>query len=228
MRRILATVVGTLMTLIVAASHVAAAGPDEAGAAGAIVRRPLLAGETRAPGVPLAALEHVRPNDAAVRRLLARGVVASPTFRGLVARLQRSDVVVYIDRQPLALPKHIGAGITFLADGGDYRYVRVSLNTHTADEVLVALLGHELQHALELAAAPEVRSSRALTAFYERTGAARLSDHTFDTREAQATGARVRDELAGATAETIVARGADPFDPGPVLGARAQLMTPTR
>lgn len=226
MRRTLATlVVCSLMTLVVATPR-AVAGPNEDAASVVTVARAAVVSEIGAPGSPAPALDHLRPTDAAVTRLLTRGVAASATFRDLAVRLQRSDVILYIDRQPAMLPKHVGAGITFLADGGEYRYLRVSLNTGSGDATLVALLGHELQHALELSAAPEVRSSRALTAFYARTGLVDESEHTFDTREAQVIGVRVRDELAGGAVATLVARVEDPIDPVPAPGAPAQPATP--
>ncbi len=177
---------------------------------------------------PARPVEHVRAAGERVKRILRNGLAWSPSLRHAYERLQSTDVIVYVDAQPLALGRGLGGCITFLGAGGGTRYVRVSLNTYYADEALIALLGHELQHAIELVGAPEVRSSRALSAFYERIGIRSASDRLVDTREAQEMGSRVRTEVADRATLTI-ARAADtPDEPIATLSAWTGLVVPRR
>ena len=80
------------------------------------------------------------------------GLRDSPTFRELVNRINVSDVVVYVtaDAETL-LPPGLDGRLTFLSATGGFRYVVVRVNTNLSAPRLVSLLGHELQHAREIA-----------------------------------------------------------------------------
>lgn len=72
---------------------------------------------------------------------------------------------------------------------------------HGRTDQLVAL-GHELQHAVEIAGAPSVWDARSMAAFYTAIGtligdAAGLA--TYETVAAAETGSRVRSDLANFT-----------------------------
>ena len=71
--------------------------------------------------------------------------------------------------------------------------------------MLVALLGHELQHAVEVADDGTVNSEEALRGLYERIGI-RTSRDTYDSRAAQMTGRTGRAELHGESPDTRLAR----------------------
>ena len=60
----------------------------------------------------------------------------------------------------------------------------------------IALIGHELQHALEIADATEVRDTTSLVRLYERIGHMSIGEHAYDTEAARDTGRVVRRELA--------------------------------
>ena len=112
---------------------------------------------------------HVRPLEKDADRLVARGLEKSPTFKRLVSRLEQSDVIVYV-RLGWDLPLHIGGRLHFLAVHGESRYLVVDLNRALARSALVALLGHELQHAVEVAEARDVTSPADLRVLYRRVG----------------------------------------------------------
>ena len=112
---------------------------------------------------------HVRSLEKDADRLMAKGLAKSPTFRRLVLRLEQSDVIVYV-RLAWDLPLHIGGRLHFLAVHGESRYLVVDLNRALARSALVALLGHELQHAVEVAEAPDVTSPADLRVLYRRVG----------------------------------------------------------
>jgi hypothetical protein len=101
---------------------------------------------------PPGRLRHVRPLDPSVGDLLAYGDAASSTIRALIAALDRSDVIVHIER--VSRPGDGLAGSTrFVTRAGGYRYIRITLFGHWSTRQTLALLGHELQHALEIATA---------------------------------------------------------------------------
>jgi len=112
---------------------------------------------------------HVRPLEKDADRVLAKGLAKSPTFRRLVSRLEQSDVIVYV-RLGWDLPQHIGGRLHFLAVHGESRYLVVDLNRAVAQTALVALLGHELQHAVEVAEDLDVTSPADLRVLYRRVG----------------------------------------------------------
>ena len=75
-----------------------------------------------------------------------------------------------------------------------FRYVRIQFTRHGAPSETIALIGHELRHAVEVAEATTVVDEPGLAALYRRIGV----DHghnLFDTLDAQETGRRVRTEL---------------------------------
>jgi hypothetical protein len=81
---------------------------------------------------------------------------------------------------------------------GTQRYLRVQVRGDLPTADLIALIGHELRHALEIADDPTVQDEPSMLTLYQRIGHATTGEtHTFDTREAQTAGRRVRLELAG-------------------------------
>jgi hypothetical protein len=141
---------------------------------------------------------HVRLSDGYSRALLERGCGRSATFRELVGQIEASDLIVYVRSSSAERPGPIGRTV-FLTAAAGRRYVVISLSRCLSTGQLVALLGHELQHALEIGAAPEVVDEATLRRLYERigTGGRRL-DGTwqFDTNAAVVTGRRVLKEIS--------------------------------
>lgn len=135
----------------------------------------------------------IRTTDHSVRKLLERGYKQSAAFRDLVTRLQRSDVYVYIEEVP-RLPGALEGRLMILPKAHGHRYVRIQLTLRGAMEDAIALLGHELQHAVEIADAVEVSDERGMEALYARIGV-RGGVHIYDTFAAQEMGRRIRREL---------------------------------
>lgn len=147
----------------------------------------------------------VRAMDKRVETLLATGMDRSPTFRQLVRRIEGSDVIVYIEaRHDLRIG---GASMRFLAKSASDRFVRIQLNAGHNNPTLVAILGHELQHAVEVAEHPDVESAEDLRSFYRQSGV-RTGPDSFDSEAARHAGYVVRDEIAGRTGELRLAHGA--------------------
>ena len=73
-----------------------------------------------------------------------------------MARLEHSDVIVYIEEVP-RLPGGLEGRMMMLPLSHGQRYVRIQIALRGAPDDSVALLGHELQHATEVAQEIAVR-----------------------------------------------------------------------
>jgi hypothetical protein len=141
-------------------------------------------------------LRRVRSVDPQVIALILEGLKRSNTFADLVAAVNASDVIVYIQRVNQLAPT-IAGQLVIVPVPHEQRYLRIQIINHLSPNETIALIGHELRHALEVAAAPEVRDQRGLMELYQRIGEPGGRVHSYDTRAAQNTGRRVRNELAG-------------------------------
>ena len=111
-----------------------------------------------------------------VELLLATGMDRSATFRQLVRRIERSDVIVYVEARH-DLRDGVGGSMRFLARSATDRFVRIQLNADYSNHTLVALLGHELQHVVEVAEHPEVQSPERPARFLPAHGRAHRPRH---------------------------------------------------
>jgi hypothetical protein len=155
---------------------------------------PLTAAQVRA--IMSAPTRHVRAVDRAMSSVLAEGMRRSGTFAHLVLALDKSDVIVYIEsgRQ---MPSTIVGRLLLAAGPEGHRYLRIQVTGHPRSNDIIALVGHELRHALEVAESPEVRDEASLIALYERIGHPSTGPHHYDTVAAQDTGRQVKAELIG-------------------------------
>jgi hypothetical protein len=145
---------------------------------------------------PAAAAPRVRGGSAEAAQLLADARLRSSVVANLVERLEGSDLVVLVFTERLLAS---GTGdLTYMTSAGGSRFVRlrVSIVQPAADEV-IAWLAHELQHAVELAAAPGVRDEAALCRLYREIGE-EWSRGRFETQAARDVQAKVRSELRAA------------------------------
>ena len=130
----------------------------------------------------------LRPMDAQLRGVVRAGSEQSPSFRALVDRLAATDVVVYV--QCAQLRSHLDGELQFMSAVGGIRYVLVRLSRQLTRWRKIAILGHELQHALEIAERPEIVDSTTLARAYEQFGFMRRAGSRvdFDTAAAIGTG----------------------------------------
>lgn len=140
-----------------------------------------------------ASSRHVRTSDRGVRALIKTGYQHSPTFAALLARLQQSDVYVYVEEVP-RLPGGLEGRLIVLPPSHGFRYVRIQITQRVTPSASIAVLGHELRHAVEVADASNVLDTVGLVALYRRIGIDR-GNNEFDTIEAQETGRQVFKEL---------------------------------
>ncbi len=111
---------------------------------------------------------HVRTMDSRIRAEIDEGLARSSLFRDLVARLDASDVIVYVETECAMSPRLFGR-LTFMGAGGGRRYVKVRVSCMGVTQQIAAL-GHELRHAVEIADAPSIVDEASLAAEYQRIG----------------------------------------------------------
>ena len=142
----------------------------------------------------------VRGSHPSLVHLLVEGERRSATFRDVLGRLEASDVIVYVEAGGVG--HGMDGGLQFVTATSLTRYLRVTMRLDLPAAALVALLGHELRHALEVAE----NAADSFRQFYERWGTAthRGDVVTYDTEAAVTTGLRVALELQ-ASVKTAVA-----------------------
>jgi hypothetical protein len=169
-----------------------------------VVTTMLIATTAPIAGAPLAGPERaaelhtarVRAADSRSASLLVQGLERSATLRRLVERLELADVIVYVEMQP-SLKRAIAGTLTWMTATKTRRYVRISINPELSTDAAIATLGHELQHAFEVAEAPQIIDATTLARYYAAHGeVSRVDAAGWDTVAARLAGNEVRRELA--------------------------------
>jgi hypothetical protein len=157
----------------------------------------MLALAATVPASPSAVLEsptrHIRTTVPYITSLLRDGFYKSPTFARLVTRLERSDLIVYVELLP-DMPPGIEGRLLMMPRAHDTRYVRIQIVMLGSTKDAIALLGHELEHATELADEPGVIDMDGFVALYERIGQ-KSGWHQYETAAAQDTARVVKTEI---------------------------------
>lgn len=140
--------------------------------------------------------QSVRPVDRPANAALELGQQRSGQFRELAAELDASDVIVHVVTTH-EMPAGIKGTTRFVALIEDVRYVRIHLASSLTPKLRAAMLGHELQHACELARSGAA-SHQAVRALYLAIGMpGRDLQDVFETSEAEQAGRTVWFELGG-------------------------------
>ena len=111
---------------------------------------------------------NIRASDDELIALLEDGMKRSATFKGLVDRLAKSDVILYV--RPDVTAKNNAMKLTFLAAKGGFRYLVIRVGSGRSKDQQLATLGHEMQHAVTIADASSVVDSASLRREFERVG----------------------------------------------------------
>jgi hypothetical protein len=147
----------------------------------------------------------VRGVDEGARQIIAAGVEASATVRELLAKLEDSDLIVMVSVSPpdpwqqfSSLEFH--GSTTLRCAAGGHRFVSIWLDStwlaRRRLERRLALLGHELQHAVEVARATDVVDEAGMGALFARIGF-ELWPQRFETDDAVAVESRIEREVVG-------------------------------
>jgi hypothetical protein len=135
---------------------------------------------------------HVRASDPRSQWWLELGASESQSFRDLLTRLSESDLIVHVqlvDRLPVAGQTY------FVTATASVRYVRIEVVPVKNTRDMVALIGHELQHAVEIADAPRIRDRQSLAQFYRLMSGNSSSTTEYDSADARLMEERVRREM---------------------------------
>jgi hypothetical protein len=110
----------------------------------------------------------VRSTERFMIALVREGYERSPTFRELVDTLQQSNVIVLV--QPAACAGGRIRSCLVAVEGSEReRQIRIKVDPqHTTNDRLIAAVGHELQHAVEIAEHPDVINGPGALALYGR------------------------------------------------------------
>jgi len=122
-----------------------------------------------ASGAPQRDGSHVRTNNARLRMEIDEGLARSSLFRQLVAQLDASDVIVYVETE-CPMSARLFGRLRLMAAAGGRRYVNVRISCALNDDQQIAALGHELRHAVEIADAASVIDTASLKDEYQRIG----------------------------------------------------------
>ncbi len=159
-------------------------------------------GDDAEPGHPSRPL---RPLSAEARDLVDLGIACSGTVADLTEALTGLGVLVdvevirtfsWMDRTFVASGRTV-----LLTAGPPVRYLRVQISRTRDARKAVSLLAHELQHALEVANAPEVRDQADMRQLFARIGRSGRDRNTFETDAAFEAGQRTQREVTTACLE---------------------------
>ena len=138
------------------------------------------------------ALPRVRTTNTAIATLLTEASTRSSTFRELVSTIEQTDGIVYVE--PGQCRHGVRACLSLsVTRAGGFRILRVLVNLATDAIELMATIGHELRHALEILTQPAVRSTQDAWLYYARE--APTNREVFETSAAIRTGLEVEREL---------------------------------
>lgn len=147
--------------------------------------------ETVQAGMPLS---RVRPTDPAARSLVATARTASPTAARLIDILESSDVIVKVSAT--LMNDGLAGDTRFLTVTAAVRIVCIRIDRPRPLPERIGWLAHELQHAVEIAGAQEVRSDADLVELMKRIGRSRAWGRLVETDAAVACGRRAEREAA--------------------------------
>lgn len=150
-------------------------------------------------GAPAEAFEPPRGRVVALSEaaasLLTLAAERSPLIISQLWELERSGMVIYVTNLKAGQAPGPKSYLSFLAAEASLRYVLIRIeHWQISPNERLALLGHELEHALEVARASEVRDALGMAALFRRIGH-EVSPNSFETAAARETGHRVRAEL---------------------------------
>jgi hypothetical protein len=137
-------------------------------------------------------LVRVRAENPSIAALIRDATGWSTTFRGLIETIAATDGLVYVDdgtcgnsvRACLVLSMKVA---------GPFRLLRVLVNRRgKADCDLMASIGHELQHAIEVLRDPHINDMQSAYSFFEHEGP--TGSGRFETAAAIDVGHHVRVE----------------------------------
>lgn len=138
------------------------------------------------------AVPNIRPGTSALRQVFKAAYTKSQMFRALVDELEESQVLVFLASGQCG--GRFAGCLRLLAADDRTASLRVVIDDFQRPEAEIAsLLGHELEHAAEVARAREVRDEQTMRRLFERIGHA--NGHSYETARAAEVGRIVEREI---------------------------------
>jgi hypothetical protein len=151
----------------------------------------------------LTGFAQVRSSDSNIIEVITRATAQSQTFREMVETVNASDALVYVEQ---GICGHgVRACFTNVTKAGATRILWLRVDIRKNDVELIASIGHELRHAIEVIGNETVTSNAALHTFYQREGIVRGSG-AFETAAAVKAGQLVRQEMQRGNAKRTPCR----------------------
>jgi hypothetical protein len=119
----------------------------------------------------------------------------SPTLRALTDRLDASDVTVHVSVKRFT-DRRLAGALRFLAATPTDRVLLIEIAFGLDRYARIAMLGHELQHAVEVAETPHIRDENAFRRFYELHGVEGAIECSYETDGARRAEIAIRKEMA--------------------------------
>jgi hypothetical protein len=155
----------------------------------------LVAWTVQAAPPPKPAWDHLRTVSPASAALVAAAVERSPLVRHFIDDLERSDVIVYVEALASPTIGGLRGRMLFVTWNAGCRYLHVQVDAFfTPQTDQIAMLGHELRHALEVAQAPEVRDVASFRRLFQHIGRESTRDR-YETGNARTAERQVRAEV---------------------------------
>jgi hypothetical protein len=154
----------------------------------------------------------VRPADARSAAILLDGLRRSSTLRAIVEQIESRNVIVHIEMWAGLAKKGIAGRLTWVTAAARYRYVRVALSPMLSGNAAISILGHELQHVLEVGDDESIVDNATLSRYYAKHGIAVRGGLDWDSESARDVGHEVLRDLVAARAPRTTESIRD-FDP---------------
>lgn len=103
----------------------------------------------------------VRSSHPYIVAIITEAQVRSAMFRGLIHTIEGTDGIVYVEEGDCHQPVRACLPPVVTSAGG-FRFLRVLVDARQQDWDVMADIGHELQHAIEILRDSRVRSSESL------------------------------------------------------------------
>jgi hypothetical protein len=140
----------------------------------------------------------VRSTNATILELIKEAAERSATFRSLVDAIDHSNGIVYVEFGYCAFGHLNGCLVPFIVASHGDRYLRILVtpdkNRRSHDQLL-ALIAHEMRHALEVLEHKEVVDAATMEAMYRKIGTPLAGLTGYETSAARAAGDAVLAEL---------------------------------
>ncbi len=171
---------------------------------------------------PWSASSRTRPLSENARALVEEARERSPIIERQLDAIEKSDLIVYVSDLMPGVFNGPKSHMVILSSDATVRYLWIRIDSpRLSPTERIGALGHELHHALEVAAAPEARDSKGLARLYRRIGW-QSSPNRFESGAAQAIVFQIRKELGQYDKAARLARGAAmAVRPGGVKAASA-------